>query len=472
MALHDLPLVDVLDGLSKRTFSAEELSRALIARARYYTDLNAFIAFDEEQILSSARQADERRAAGDAAPLLGAPIVFKDNIDVAGLVTTGGTNALRHNVVKRSAPVAQRLLDGGAFVFGKANLHELAFGCTSNNASFGAARNPYDPDRIAGGSSGGTAAAVGARFAPAGIGSDTGGSVRIPAGFCGNAGLRPTTDRYPAGGVVPISHSRDTAGPMARSVADVRLLDGILAGRTGAPSALPNLSDVRIGVPRTLFFDALDTSVATGAEATLERLKSYGVTLIEADIPDVEAVHKAGNFPVLLYEAVVDLNVYLTANETGLDFAAVVAEVGSPDVRQILEPLLGDGGIEESAYREALTVHRPRLQEIYAAYFTEHQVDAVIYPTVPVLPVLIDQAQSGAMEDGDTVPAINLFDRNTGPASNAGIPSLTMPAGVDEDGLPLSYTLDAPVGEDDALLALGVALEAVEPETPAPVFAW
>lgn len=472
MALHDLTLVDVLEGLSKRTFSAEELARALIARARHYTDLNAFIAFDEEQVLKHARQADERRAAGDAAPLLGAPIVLKDNIDVAGLVTTGGTNALRHNVVKRSAPVAQRLLDGGAFVFGKANLHELAFGCTSNNASFGAARNPYDPDRIAGGSSGGTAAAVGARLAPAGIGSDTGGSVRIPAGFCGNVGLRPTTDRYPAGGVVPISHSRDTAGPMARSVADVRLLDSILAGRNGAPPALPNLKDIRIGVPRAHFFDALDGSVATGAEATLERLKSYGVTLVEADIPDVEAVHKAGNFPVLLYEAVVDLNAYLAANETGLDFAAVVAEVGSPDVRQILEPLLGDGAIEEASYREALTVHRPHLQEIYATYFAEQRLDAVIYPTVPVLPVLIDQPQSGAMEDGDTVPAINLFDRNTGPASNAGIPSLTMPSGVDENGLPLSFTLDAAVGEDDALLALGVALEAVEPETPAPLLAW
>ena len=472
MALHDLTLVDVLEGLNSGTFSAEELVRALISRARHYTDLNAFIAFDDEQILTDARRADKRRAEGDAAPLLGVPIVLKDNIDVAGLVTTGGTNALRHNVVKRTAPVAQRLLDAGAIVFGKTNLHELAFGCTSNNASFGAVRNPYDPDRIAGGSSGGTAAAVGARLAPAGIGSDTGGSVRIPAGFCGNAGLRPTTDRYPAGGVVPISHSRDTAGPMARSVADLRLLDSILAGRDVAPSALPNLSDIRIGVPRAHFFDALDRSVATGAEATLERLKSYGVTLVDADIPNVEVVHKAGNFPVLLYEAVVDLNAYLAANETGLDFAAVVAEVGSPDVRQILEPLLGDGGIEESVYREALTVHRPRLQEIYTTYFAEQRVDAVIYPTVPVLPVLIDQPQSGAMEDGDTVPGINLFDRNTGPASNAGIPSLTMPSGVDENGLPLSFTLDAPVGEDDALLALGIALEAVEPATPGPLLAW
>jgi Asp-tRNA(Asn)/Glu-tRNA(Gln) amidotransferase A subunit family amidase len=472
VALHDLTLVEVLEGLEDGTFSAEELTRALIARAQHYTDLNAFISFDEDQILKDARAADARRAAGDGGPLTGAPIVLKDNIDIAGRVTTGGTNALRHNVAKRTAPVAQRLLDAGAVVFGKANLHELAFGCTSNNGCFGPARNPYDPDRIAGGSSGGTASAVGARLAPAGIGSDTGGSVRIPAGFCGNAGLRPTTDRYPSGGVVPISHSRDTAGPMARSVADVRLLDAVMVGRDSVQTPLPNLSDIRIGVPRTLFFETLDPSIATGAEAMLERFRSYGITLVEADIPDVEAVHKAGNFSVLLYEAVVDLNAYLAANETGLDFAAVVAEVGSPDVSQILEPLLGAGAIDEAAYREAMTVHRPRLQAIYADYFKEHRVDAVVYPTVPVLPMLIDQPQSGALEDGDTVPAINLFDRNTGPASNAGIPSLTIPAGVDAQGLPLSFTLDAPVGTDDTLLALGAALEAVEPETPAPQLAW
>ena len=472
MALHDLTLVDVLEGLDSRTFSAEELARALISRARHYTDLNAFITFDDEQILADARRADERRAEGDTAPLLGAPVALKDNIDVAGLVTTGGTNALRHNVVKYSAPVAQRLLDAGAIVFGKTNLHELAFGCTSNNASFGPVRNPYDPDRVAGGSSGGTAAAVGARLAPAGIGSDTGGSVRIPAGFCGNAGLRPTTSRYPTGGLVPISHSRDTAGPMARSVADLRLLDSVLADRNVAPYAPPNLSNIRIGVPRAHFFNALDGSVAKGIEATLERLKSYGITLVNADIPDVDVVHKAGNFPVLLYEAVVDLNAYLAAKNTGLDFSAVVAELGSPDVRQVLEPLISGGGIEESVYREALTVHRPRLQQIYMTYFAEHRVDAIIYPTIPILPVLIDQPQSGTMEDGNTVPGINLFDRNTGPASNAGIPSLTMPSGIDKNGLPLSFTLDAPVGEDDALLELGIALEAVEPETPAPLLAW
>ncbi len=472
MALHDLTLKDVLSGLEARSFSAEELTRALIVQAARFADINAFIAFDEDRILAGAREADARRAAGDKAPLLGAPVILKDNIDVAGQVTTGGTNALRHNVARRTAPVAQRLLDAGAVFFGKANLHELAFGCTSNNGSFGAARNPYDPDRVAGGSSGGTAAAVGARMAPAGIGSDTGGSVRIPAGFCGVAGFRPTTDRYPAGGIVPISHSRDTAGPMARKVADLRILDGVLAGATAHAMVVQSLNGIRIGVPRGYFFDALDPEVEAGIEAVLERFASYGVTLVETDIPNVEKVHKAGNFPVLLYEAVGDLNAYLAAGDSGLDIAAVVAEVGSPDVREILEPLLGAGAITEAAYRDAMTVHRPHLQKIYGAYFAEHRLDAVIYPTVPVLPVLVDQEQSGALQGGDTVPAITLFDRNTGPASNAGIPSLSMPSGLSSRGLPVGFTLDAPVGKDDALLALGVALEALEPDMPAPVMDW
>jgi len=472
VALHDLTLTEALVGLNTGAFSAEELTRALITQADRFVDLNAFIAFDEGQILANARSADERRSAGDTALLLGAPIILKDNIDVAGSVTTGGTNALRNNVARRSAPIAQRLQDAGAIFFGKANLHELAFGCTSNNGSFGAARNPYDPDRIAGGSSGGTAAGVGARMAPAGIGSDTGGSVRIPAGFCGVAGFRPTTGRYPQDGIVPISHSRDTAGPMARRVGDLHILDGILAGRAPSGGPLPRLSETRIGVPRGYFFEALDPDVESGAEAVLQRLASYGVTLVEADVPDIERVHKAGNFPVLLYEAVVDLNAYLATGDTGLDFAAVVAEVGSPDVREILEPLLGAGAIEESAYRDAMTIHRPHLQRIYAAYFKEHRLDAMIYPTVPVLPILIDQEQSGALQGGDTVPAITLFDRNTGPASNAGIPSLSMPSGLSTYGLPLSFTIDAPMGKDDALLALGMALEALEPEMPAPQLDW
>jgi mandelamide amidase len=165
------------------------------------------------------------------------PLAIKDNVDTADLPTTGGTAGLKTNRPKRNAPVAQKLLDAGAILFGKANLHELAFGVTNNNKSFGAARNPYDPSRIPGSSSGGTAAAVATRLVPGGIGSDTGGSVRIPAALCGIVGFRPTTGRWSAAGVVPISPTRDTPGPMTRSVVDCALLNGIVIG--GATALTP-----------------------------------------------------------------------------------------------------------------------------------------------------------------------------------------------------------------------------------------
>ena len=188
-----------------------------------------------EQVRAAAAAADERRAGGGPlGPLHGVPLALKDNLDTADMPTTGGTPGLRGSRPARNAPVVQRLLDAGAIVFGKANLHELAYGITNNNAGFGAARNPYDRTRIPGGSSGGVGAAVGARIVPGGIGSDTGGSVRVPAALCGIVGFRPTTGRWPQAGIVPISHTRDTAGPMTRSVADCVLLDRVVTGATAA----------------------------------------------------------------------------------------------------------------------------------------------------------------------------------------------------------------------------------------------
>jgi Asp-tRNA(Asn)/Glu-tRNA(Gln) amidotransferase A subunit family amidase len=466
MALHDLSLTAVLAGLDAGDFTSEELARALLARAGRWADLNAFIALDGDAVLSAAQASDARRRGGEKAPLLGAPLAIKDNIEVAGMATTAGTNALRGNIAARNAPVLDPLLAAGAIVFGKANMHELAFGCTSANAAFGEVGNPYDPDRVAGGSSGGTAAAVGARLAPAGLGSDTGGSVRIPAAFCGIVGFRPTTGRYPQAGIVPLSETRDTAGPMARRVEDVRLLDGVVTGLGAAPR--PALADVRIGVPRGYFFESLDPAIATGVEVMLQRLRDYGITLVEADVPDLESVHKAGNFPVILYEAVRDLKAYLAGSGAGVDLDAIVDEIASPDVRDIVVPLMGEGAIAEDAYRQAIEVHRPHLQRLYAAYFDEHRLDAMVYPTTPVLPVPIAQEQSGTLEGGNVVPAITLFDRNVSPSSNAGIPSLTMPAGVSPDGLPLSVTLDARQGADAALLALACAIEEREPAMPSP----
>ena len=182
---------------------------------------------------------------------------MKDNLDTAELPTSGGTPGLAGNRPKRNAAIVDKLLGAGAIVLGKTNLHELAYGITNNNAAHGPARNPYAPDRIPGASSGGTGVAVAARIAPGGIGTDTGGSVRIPAALCGIVGLRPTTGRWSQAGVVPISHTRDTPGPMTRSVADCALLDGVVTGGPVEAAPVP-LKGVRIGVPRKHFWENLD----------------------------------------------------------------------------------------------------------------------------------------------------------------------------------------------------------------------
>ncbi len=233
--LAELGAVAAAARIRKGDLSAEIYAESLLGRTRAFEALNAFISIDIESVREAARAADTARAQGDVlGPLHGVPLAIKDNIDVAGQVTSGGTPALANHRPRGHAPVMRPLLEAGAIVLGKTNLHELAFGTTTNNGAFGPTRNPYDPSRVPGGSSGGTGAAVGARLAPAGLGSDTGGSVRIPAALCGVLGYRPTTGRYPSGGIVPIAHTRDTAGPMARAMEDIVMLDGLMAG--GSPS--------------------------------------------------------------------------------------------------------------------------------------------------------------------------------------------------------------------------------------------
>ena len=214
MDLTALTIGEAAAAMQRGEVTASAYTDALLARTAALAALNAFIHHDPAQVRAAARAVDEQRAKGaQLGALHGVPLALKDNLDTAGVITTAGTPGLRSNRPARNAPVVQRLLDAGAIVFGKASLHELAYGITNHNAAFGAVHTPYDPSRIPGGSSGGVAAAVGARMAPGGIGSDTGGSVRIPAALCGIVGFRPSTGRWSQAGIVPISHTRDTAGP-------------------------------------------------------------------------------------------------------------------------------------------------------------------------------------------------------------------------------------------------------------------
>src|SRR5438477_3540711 len=358
VALFELGVREAAHAIRAGEQTAEALSEALLARCTAAAPLNAFISLEADRLRVAARAADERRRRGERlGPLHGVPIALKDNINTADFPTTAGTPALAAHRPKRNAAIVQRLLDAGAIVLGKTNLQELAYGPTNNNAAFGPARNPYDPTRIPGGSSGGSAAAVAARLAPAALGTDTGGSIRVPAALCGITSMRPTTLRWSQAGIVPLSHTRDTAGPMARHVGDCVLLDAVITGGPTEVTPAP-LKGLRLGLPRGYFWEDLDTELAAILEAALARLREAGVVLVEGDFADVAALDAAAGFPIMLYETAIELERYLAEHETGLDFAALMAQVKSPSVKEALASLRSVG-VSEASYREALSKHRP-----------------------------------------------------------------------------------------------------------------
>ena len=289
--LGTLTLTEARHAILRHEFSCVEYAYAMIERHARWRYLNGFTCVDDARLLAEAARCD-RDLATSSTPhaLLGLPIAIKDNIDTACLPTGNGTLALHNRVPPQHAPVVARLLAQGALIAGKANLHELAFGVSGNNRVTGAVRNPYDFNRIPGGSSSGSGALVGAGVVPAALGTDTGGSVRIPAALCGAVGLRPTVGRYPSGGVASISRTRDTVGPIARSVEDIALLDAILSG-TGAhaPMSLPTRGttrSVRLAVPRTTFWRGLAPDVERVANAAVAKLAQAGFECVDIDLND------------------------------------------------------------------------------------------------------------------------------------------------------------------------------------------
>ncbi len=468
-APHDLTVTEAREALARGELGCREYAQALIARAEAGRNLNAYSATDHDALLAAADTADREGWARDPARVLaGVPVALKDSIGTTALPTTGCTGALRGRRPARNAPLAQALFDAGALLAGKANMHELAFGITCNNAVTGAVRNPHDPRMIPGGSSGGSAAAVAARMVPAAIGTDTGASVRLPAALCGVVGFRPTVGRYPQAGIVPISHTRDTAGPIARSMADIRLLDAVIAGERPPPAAesLPALRGLRLGLPLRYFHDGADPEVTAVMEDTLARLREAGVVLVEAEVPGLKELNDAVGFPVALYELQHDLPAYLAAAGYPMTLAEVAEGIGSPDGAGVVGSQLGADAVTREAYEAALAA-RVRLQAAYAGYFGDNRVDAMIFPTaiLPARPIGHDLTVE---LNGEQVPTFFTFIRNTDPGSNAGIPGISLPAGITPARLPVGVELDGPAGSDRRLLAIAAAIEAVLPAPPVP----
>ncbi len=458
MGLTDLTVTELSAKLTNGETTSLEIAHQFIERTHAAAALNAYVNFDADALLSQARQADQLIDQGVRLPLLGIPIGLKDNIDAVGFPCGNGTTALHGLHPKEDAVLVHQLRTAGALITGKLGLHELAFGITSNNAVTGAIRNPWDTQRIPGGSSGGSAAAVAARIIPAAIGTDTGGSVRVPASLCGIAGLRPTVGRVSSEGIAPISMTRDTAGPMARSVADLSLLDSVMTGDFSNPSM--KLRDVRLGVPSDLFWENLDPGIRSATNEALELLKSQGVTLISVPMPDIGKLDEEVSFIVVLHEFVRDMTAYLKHKRDGIEFETLISQIGSPDVRAIALPLIQGGTIPVDAYETALNTRR-RLQSLYKDVFSSHGLHGLAFPTTPRTAALIGEDETVEL-NGQHEPTFSTFIRNSDPGSNAGIPGLSLPIGL-VNGLPAGLSIDGPVGTDRQLLAIGAAIEAALP---------
>ncbi|BEP63722.1 indoleacetamide hydrolase [Variovorax sp. V213] len=458
----DLPLSAIRKLLDGATVSSLDLAEACIARSQAYRDLNVWVCFDPEILRKEARDADSRLAAGERLPLLGIPIALKDNIEAVGMACGAGTASLSGKQPQADAQLVARLRAAGAVIAGKVGMHELAFGITTNNAVTGAVRNPWDRTRIPGGSSGGSGAVVGARIVPASIGTDTGGSVRVPAALCGVSGFRPTVGRVPAQGIAPISLTRDTAGPLAYTIADCALLDEVMTGAKSGPMKVA-LEGLRLGVPRLPFWSDLEPGLEQVAESALEALRQVGVELVDVDMPALNELDASVSLPVALFEFVRDMREYLDVRGRGITLEEMIAAVGSPDVRGAVGTLLTGGGIPEDVYESALQARR-QMQALYKQTFESHRIEALVFPTTPRVAALIGEDETVEL-NGTQLPTFGTFIRNTDPGSNASLPGVTIPLGL-ANNLPVGLALDGPIGSDRRLLAIAEAVQSALPSAP------
>jgi indoleacetamide hydrolase len=469
--LINLSAVAAVAAMRRGEVSAEAYANALLARCEDGRYLNAFITLEPERVREAARAADFRRAAGGALGALhGLPVPIKDSVNTRDLPTTAGTPALRGFQPNADATTVAKLRAAGALVLGKTNLHELSLGWTSNNLAFGPVRNPYDPQRIPGGSSGGTAAAIAARMAPLGVAEDTQGSIRVPAALCGICGFRPTTGRYPSDGTAPITPLFDQIGPHARSIADLALFDATMTGDT-RPITPVALAGLRLGIDRGYYFSGLDPEVERIVDEVLARLRAAGAVIVEAEVGALAESSRLIAQRVQLHDLAGAMTRYLRDSGASVNIEQVFA-LASADVKQALDTYFAPGApqaISDQVYQAARDVDRPALQRMLANYFSNHGLSAMIFPATMVPATPIGQA-TRVLIGGAQVPFATAIARNITPGSTAGLPGLVLPAGLTRDTrLPVGLELDGPAGSDRTLLGIGLALEAALDPVSAPV---
>ena len=453
------------ESIVSRKQTISEVAQQTLDAMEKRRDINAVLSTDVDSVMRQAREQENRLEKGENLPLHGIPVLAKDNIDTVDFHTSGATPALADHLPSSDAGVIQRLKQAGAVIVGKANMHELAFGITSNNAWSGPVRNPWNTDMISGGSSGGSAAAVAAGMVPVSLGSDTGGSNRIPASLCGVCGFRPSTGRYPGNGLINLSKTRDTVGIFAHAMDDIIRVDDVLAA--GAQSMSVDIADLKLAIPRDPFYKALEKDTAEVVEKALTKIADAGASLVEVDMPDLLTLNEKMSMAIAVFETIRDLKDYLARNNIGISLEQLVDAVKSPDVKNIMQASMGEHSIPEEVYLEAVNVFRPQLQSMYQDYFAQNAVDAMLLPTTPLTARPIGQDESVEI-NGHQMPTFPSYIRNGDASSVAGIPSLSIPAGLAANGLPVGLCIDGPANKDAEVLAIGKVFQSILPPLGSP----
>jgi aspartyl-tRNA(Asn)/glutamyl-tRNA(Gln) amidotransferase subunit A len=438
--------------LRSREISCVELISQTLADIKNRDAFNCLITLSEEQALAEAREVDRELAEGlDRGPFHGVPIAHKDLFYTRGIRTTGGSLVYKEFVPDHDGTVVERLRAAGAISIGKANLHEIAYGITSKNPHFGFVLNPRDPKRIPGGSSGGSAALVAAGFVPMALGSDTGGSIRIPASYCGITGLKPTYGRVSRYGVLPLAFSLDHVGPLGSCVEDCALTMNAIAGpdprdASCVPFPTPefnlpapvDLKGVRVGIPENFFFDSLRDDVATAVHNAILALERLGASLVETPIPDLAEANIAARVIQLAETAAI----YARHRDRAMF---------GDDVWTLIEQgrmIAAEEYINAQRFRTLLR------REFDALW---QKIDILAAPSTPVTAPLLEETrvQIGAKEEDTRLASTRL----TRPINLVGEPALSMPCGKDSLGLPMGMQLiGAPFGEP-RLLQIAKMLE-------------
>ncbi|MGA7325176.1 MAG: amidase [Rhodomicrobium sp.] len=450
-----LTLTGASAAIRDRQLSSVELTKSLLTRIeQWQPKLNAFVRLNPEEALAAASEADAALARGQVrGPLHGVPLAHKDMYYRAGKLAECGSKIRRGWIAPGTATALQRLGDAGALYLGALHMSEFAYGPTGHNAHLGHGRNPWDTEHITGGSSSGSGAAAAARLTPAALGSDTGGSIRLPAHFCGVTGLKPTANRVSRANAMPLSFTLDTVGPLARSAEDCGLILQIISGPDSldatthstktwdADNETRHARDFTVGIPKSFYVDDLAPEVAKAMDEAISTLRSLGCAIREVDLPDQT-----------LLSAAAQVIVAPEAASYHAPWLRTRPQDYSPLTRSRLENGLGYSAIE---YLEALRWRGPALEEHLTAI---DDIDVILAPVSRSAAPRIDETDVGGAPGAEAV--IQAVTRFVRPVNYLGLPALVVPAGRSPLGLPVGLQLVGRPFGDESLVALGSAFQA------------